>query len=63
MWRYIPLIWNTPMGEENMSDRKPIILAFAGPNGSGKSTITPYFEIVDSYTNADEIVMTTGMSS
>ena len=46
-----------------MSDRKPMILVFAGPNGSGKSTITPYFEIVGSYTNADEIVMTTGMSN
>ena len=51
------------MGEENMSDRKPMILVFAGPNGSGKSPITPYFEIIGSYTNADEIVMTTGMSN
>ena len=46
-----------------MSDRKPMILVFAGPNGSGKSTITQYFEIVGSYTNADEIVMATGMSN
>ena len=51
------------MGELSMSDRKPMILVFAGPNGSGKSTITPYFEIVGSYTNADEIVMATGMSN
>ena len=63
MWKPAPLIWNTQMGEESMSDRKPMILVFAGPNGSGKSTITPYFEIVGSYTNADEIVMTTGMSN
>ena len=63
MWRHAPLIWNTQMGEESMLDRKPMILVFAGPNGSGKSTITPYFEIVGSYTNADEIVMTTGMSN
>ena len=48
MWKPAPLIWNTQMGEESMSDRKPMILVFAGPNGSGKSTITPYFEIVAS---------------
>ena len=39
MWKPAPLIWNTQMGEESMSDRKPMILVFAGPNGSGKSTI------------------------
>lgn len=40
-----------------------MLLVFAGPNGSGKSTITQYFEKVRTYTNADEIVATTGMSS
>lgn len=51
------------MGEKNMSDKKPMILVFAGPNGSGKSTITQYFEIVGTYTNADEIVAATGMNN
>ena len=46
-----------------MSDRKPMILFFAGPNGSGKSTITNYFEIVGTYTNADNIVSATGMTN
>ena len=38
-------------------------LHVAGPNGSGKSTITQYFEKVGVYTNADDIVMATGMSN
>ncbi len=46
-----------------MSDRKPMVLVFAGPNGSGKSTITPFFEIVGTYTNADDMVSATGMSN
>ena len=46
-----------------MSDRKPMILFFAGPNGSGKSTITNYFEKAGAYTNADDIVATTGMTN
>lgn len=46
-----------------MSSRKPMLLFFAGPNGSGKSTITPYFEIVGEYTNADEVVATTGIDN
>ncbi len=46
-----------------MLDKKPMILVFAGPNGSGKSTITQYFEIVGTYTNADDIVKATGMSN
>ena len=46
-----------------MSDRKPMILVLAGPNGSGKSTITQYFEKVGTYTNADDVVMATGMSN
>lgn len=46
-----------------MSNRKPIVLVFAGPNGSGKSTIKQYFEIVGTYTNADDIVAATGMSN
>lgn len=46
-----------------MSNKKPMILVFADPNNSGKSTITQYFDKVGTYTNADEIVATTGMSS
>ncbi len=46
-----------------MLNRKPMILVFAGPNGSGKSTLTQYFEIIGSYTNADDIVAATGMSN
>ena len=46
-----------------MLNKKPMILVFAGPNGSGKSTITQYFEIIGSYTNADDIVAATGMSN
>ena len=51
------------MGEESMSDRKPMILVMAGPNGSGKSTITGFFELVGTYTNADDMVAATGMSN
>ena len=46
-----------------MSNKKPMVLVFAGPNGSGKSTIKQYFEIVGTYTNADDIVAATGMSN
>ncbi|MBE5878744.1 MAG: hypothetical protein E7288_02060 [Lachnospiraceae bacterium] len=46
-----------------MLTRKPMILVFAGPNGSGKSTITQYLEKIGVYTNADDIVATTGMSN
>ena len=46
-----------------MLNRKPMVLVLAGPNGSGKSTITQYFEKVGVYTNADDIVMSTGMSN
>ena len=35
------------------SERKPMILVIAGPNGSGKSTITQFFDIAGTYTNAD----------
>ena len=51
------------MERKNMLNRKPMVLVLAGPNGSGKSTITQYFEKVGVYTNADEIVMATGMSN
>ena len=44
------------------SERKPMVLVIAGPNGSGKSTITQFFDIVGTYTNADDVVKTTGMS-
>ena len=43
------------------SERKPMILVIAGPNGSGKSTITRFFDIVGTYTNADDVVKTTGI--
>lgn len=46
-----------------MSTRKPMVLVFAGPNGSGKSTITQYFEKNGEYTNADDVVASTGMSN
>ena len=46
-----------------MSDKKPMILFLAGPNGSGKSTITQFFDIVGTYTNADDMVLATGMSN
>lgn len=46
-----------------MSDKKPMMLVFAGPNGSGKSTITQFFDIVGTYTNADDMVSATGMSN
>ena len=43
-----------------MSAKKPMLLVFAGPNGSGKSTIIQYFEKVGEYTNADDVVASTG---
>ena len=46
-----------------MQNRKPMLLVLAGPNGSGKSTITTFFEKVGKYTNADDIVATTGMDN
>lgn len=45
------------------SSRKPMLLCFAGPNGSGKSTITKFFEIAGEYTNADDVVSSTGMGN
>ena len=46
-----------------MQNRKPMVLVLAGPNGSGKSTITAFFEKVGKYTNADDIVASTGMDN
>lgn len=46
-----------------MQNKKPMLLVLAGPNGSGKSTITTFFEKVGRYTNADDIVATTGMDN
>ena len=40
-----------------------MILVLAGPNGSGKSTITAFFDKVGKYTNADDVVATTGMNN
>ncbi len=51
------------MGKENMQNKKPMILVLAGPNGSGKSTITDFFDKVGKYTNADDVVATTGMNN
>lgn len=45
------------------ASRKPLLLCFAGPNGSGKSTITKFFEIAGEYTNADDVVSSTGMGN
>lgn len=46
-----------------MQNKKPMVLVFAGPNGSGKSTIKQFFEIVGEYTNADDVVASTGISN
>ncbi len=46
-----------------MQIKKPMVLVIAGPNGSGKSTVTDYLDLVGEYTNADEVVKTTGMSN
>lgn len=46
-----------------MQNKKPMVLVLAGPNGSGKSTITTYFDIIGSYTNADDIVSATKMNN
>lgn len=46
-----------------MSDRKSMVLILAGQNGSGKSTIKRFFGIVGTYTNADDMVVATGMSN
>ena len=46
-----------------MQNRKPMILVLAGPNGSGKSTITTFFDKVGKYTNADDVVASTGMNN
>lgn len=51
------------MEGENMSNKNPMVLVFAGPNGSGKSTITSFFDIVGEYTNADDIVASTGIDN
>ena len=33
----------------------PGVYGLCGPNGSGKSTITQFFDIVGTYTNADDV--------
>jgi predicted ABC-type ATPase len=40
-----------------------MVLVLADSNGSGKSTITAFFEKVGKYTNADDIVASTGMDN
>lgn len=47
----------------NKAELKPSLLVFAGPNGSGKSTVKSLFEIKGTYTNADDIVASTGMDN
>lgn len=49
------------MNEKN--NMKPTLLIFAGPNGSGKSTVTKLFKRYGEYSNADDIVLATGMSN
>ena len=46
-----------------MQIKKPMVLVIAGPNGSGKSTFTQYFEKIGEYTNADDIVASTGIDN
>ncbi|MGN0600740.1 MAG: ATP-binding protein [Oscillospiraceae bacterium] len=46
-----------------MSERKPMVLVLAGPNGSCKSTIAQFLDTVGTYTNADDMVASTGMSN
>ena len=46
-----------------MDNKKPLLVVFAGPNGSGKSTIIKYFEDLEGYTNADDIVASEGISN
>lgn len=46
-----------------MNNRKPTLLVFAGPNGSGKSTIISFFDKIGKYTNADDVVASTGMDN
>lgn len=59
----VRLILSIQTGKKSMYNKKPMILVLAGPNGSGKSTITHFFDIVGEYTNADDIVASTGMSN
>ena len=33
----------------------PELRIFAGPNGSGKSTVTPFFGVIGTYINADDL--------
>ncbi len=46
-----------------MQIKKPMVLVIAGPNGSGKSTVTQYLDVIGTYTNADNVVATTGMNN
>ena len=63
MLRQRELILNTLTGAESMQIKKPMVLVIAGPNGSGKSTFTQYFEKIGEYTNADDIVASTGIDN
>lgn len=40
----------------------PELRIFAGPNGSGKSTVTPFFGVVGTYINADDIAKSSDIS-
>lgn len=51
------------MVAERMSTKKPMVLVYAGPNGSGKSTFISHLGHTGEYTNADDVVASTGMSN
>ena len=51
------------MVKDSNQYRKPMILVYAVPIGSGKSTLTTFFDKVGKYTNADDVVATTGMNN
>ncbi len=41
----------------------PELRIFAGPNGSGKSTVTPFFGVIGTYMNADELAKYSGVTA
>jgi ABC-type sugar transport system ATPase subunit len=53
---------NPVVNKVNMHIPEGTIYGFVGENGSGKSTITSHFDTVGEYTNADDVVASTGIS-
>ena len=51
------------VSDVNISFPKGSKTVLIGRNGSGKSTITAFFDKVGKYTNADDVVATTGMNN